>query len=86
MENRLDNRPTCPNCSKTLDGFTDPSGKNIPKPEDASICAYCGEMAEFDKDMELIPMPEEHISRLSLIDIQRAMRLRQMFLDKKGKH
>lgn len=49
----------CPHCEEPLDGATSIEVTNIevssmPEQGDISLCAYCGEILEFDKNMQLI--------------------------------
>lgn len=72
---KLISKPDCPHCKEILDGFTDPSGKNVPKPGDISICAYCAEVLEFDSEMKLIPIREETVKFVDLLEIQKAQQI-----------
>jgi hypothetical protein len=44
----------CPTCETALDGATALQGKEIPNVGDVSVCIYCHELLEFDKDLMLI--------------------------------
>lgn len=60
MKNKLDNCPICPTCKFQLDGFTHAgTGYATPKPGDASVCAYCAELLEFDEGLELVYVTAE---------------------------
>lgn len=43
----------CPSCGYTLDGATQINGDNLPQPGDFSVCARCGRVHVFDKQMKL---------------------------------
>lgn len=49
----------CPECGNHLDAVTAVSEDASPKPGDLSICAYCGCMLQFDKDLLVEPISEE---------------------------
>lgn len=80
----LPSKPECPHCKKTLDGFTDPVGDRVPKPEDVTMCLYCGEILQFDERMKLKPIPEELIKELNLKTVQIAGKVRQKFLESRN--
>ena len=48
LSGRLATSPVCPQCGKTLDGFTSAALDGArPKPGDVSICFYCATVLEF---------------------------------------
>lgn len=63
---KLDNNPTCPQCKKSLDGFTTVDHDERPKPDDVTICCYCREVLQFDNDMNLKTASPEAIEECVL--------------------
>lgn len=55
---------TCPSCYRKLDLATDPEGKNIPKPNDLTVCIYCQEILIFQEDMSVKELSQEKIEKL----------------------
>lgn len=58
----------CPDCQKTLDAATDPIGSATPKPNDASICAYCGAINIFQTDLTLRSVTRADMESLSPLE------------------
>ena len=66
-------RPKCPGCEEVLDGATGINDKGaVPKPNDLSLCVYCGMALRFTSDMELVEFPESEL---------RAEPLARMFIE-----
>jgi len=51
-----------------LDANTPLGDQRGPEAGDFSICFYCGTVSTFDKDMNLIPYPDEEFQALAVID------------------
>lgn len=49
----------CPTCDEKLDAVTSIDADGMPERGDISLCAYCGEILEFDDNMQLIVITEE---------------------------
>ena len=58
----------CPCCSKKQDSHSGIGTEKAPKPDDISICFYCGTVCIFDKDLHLVKMPAEQLQELSKED------------------
>lgn len=61
----------CPNCDSLIDGVRELSSgeqDGTPSPGDVSICAYCGEVLEFDKNLKSIKVTDQALSQLSSDD------------------
>jgi hypothetical protein len=56
----------CQGCFKINDTNTCVSGDATPKPRDISVCLYCGAICEFDKELNLVPLNQEQIVKLSI--------------------
>jgi len=56
---------SCPNCSRELDGATDPFGDAVPKEGDATVCIYCKTILVFGKDLKLEMPNLEQIKALA---------------------
>lgn len=54
----------CPTCNERLDGVTSLDANGMPDVGDISLCAYCGELLEFDEDMKLVLLTEEQWDEL----------------------
>jgi hypothetical protein len=54
----------CPACLKTLDGATDLKGQATPKPDDLSVCVYCGQINVFQTDLTLRAMRQPEFDAL----------------------
>lgn len=61
-------RKICRSCFKVLDANTPVGDERGPEAGDFSICFYCGTVCTFDKDMNLIPYPDEEFHKLAIID------------------
>lgn len=70
----------CPCCEEMLDAVTSLDADGAPEPGDVSLCAYCGEILQFDEDMQLTKVTEEVwnslplFSRSELIKVQGLVR------------
>ena len=49
----------CPACGYLADAAYSVNGKTGPKPKDVSVCAGCGAINVFDKDLMLILVPDK---------------------------
>ena len=58
----------CKSCHHIIDAHTSIGDDAIPNEGDLSICFYCGVVSTFDADLNLIPMTEEELSTLRVID------------------
>jgi hypothetical protein len=57
---RLDSKPACPSCGKTIDGVTGVDHEHQPKPGDLSVCLYCEALMFFTEGMGVrAATPEE---------------------------
>lgn len=80
---RIDNH--CPFCKRLTDAQTCVSEMDAePKPNDLSLCAYCGELAQFDENLKLVSCSDEVLDQIDLIHIQHARQIRAAFLDRKA--
>lgn len=57
----------CPNCKKDLDSISHEQDR-LPKPDDLSVCIYCGELLKFDENLCLILPNEDGIIELMQTD------------------
>lgn len=72
----LDPNSTCPTCTKTLDAFTSADLDDArPKPSDVSVCAYCGELLEYQSDLTLQKLTAEKQRQLYKEDSRAFFRL-----------
>ena len=80
---QLDNTPACPVCRSLLDGAT---GDGRPKPDDLTVCVYCGVFLSFTASMDLrvldahefAALPAEARDQLTqYLNITRGLRRRQ---------
>jgi hypothetical protein len=73
---------SCPSCGRSdLDGATHAAASDhvvIPKPEDISICAYCGAINQFTEDMDLKACDIDKLSGLDAMDRARLRKLSEM--------
>jgi DNA-directed RNA polymerase subunit RPC12/RpoP len=60
----------CSNCGKKLDACTG-IGRQVPKEGDYSVCAYCGSVARWTRDLRLIPLTDEEVASF-LEELQRS--------------
>lgn len=52
----------CPLCDKKLDAVTGVLGKkDRPKPDDFSMCAYCGVILRFNEDLSFRAVPDTEL-------------------------
>lgn len=76
MNNGVKVRPSnCLVCNKKLDGAMSPEGARVPKPNDVSVCAYCGNIALYDDSLRLRQPTEEEKQEVidNLLPHQRVM-------------
>ena len=62
------NENRCPNCDHLIDGVRDPSSgvpDCTPNIGDVSVCAYCGEILEFDENLKSIKVTEKTLSEFT---------------------
>ena len=63
----------CVTCKAVLDGAETVSDPNIhPRPDDITICGYCGEVLQFNDDMSLRLIDESVLSEIDLVEMQKA--------------
>jgi hypothetical protein len=63
----------CVTCRAVLNGAETVSDPNIhPKPNDVTICSYCGEVLQFNDDLSLRLISETVISEIDLMEMQKA--------------
>lgn len=56
----------CPTCLSKLDGVTSTEVKpRLPEAGDLSICTYCGAILRFGQDLQLEPVTDDDMARLS---------------------
>lgn len=51
----------CKTCNGAQDSHGNITGDWGPKENDVSVCLYCGTISLFDKDLNLIAMPEKEM-------------------------
>jgi len=54
----------CPSCGKELDASSEFGGAGKPKPNDLSICLYCGAFLVFNENMTLRMLEPEELAAL----------------------
>lgn len=70
----------CVTCKVVLDGAETVSDPDIrPKPDDITICGYCGEVLQFNDDMSLRLIGETVISEIDLVEMQKASAMATRF-------
>ena len=85
MIRKLKNKPHCPHCKATLDGYTHMGeGQLAPSVGDVTVCNKCAELLEFDEDIQLIPITSEAIDHIDLREIQKAQTVARMMIDFKA--
>jgi hypothetical protein len=55
----------CDNCNAVLDAYDGLRGTHGPEEGSYNICAYCGHLTQFDKDLKLIPVTAEMLAALN---------------------
>lgn len=55
----------CPKCGQLLEAASALDGKSTPRPEDISLCFYCGEVLQFGSDLRLHVAPAGLLEELS---------------------
>ena len=59
----------CPACNKELDATTSIQDESLlPKPGNLSICFYCGDMSEFDDNLDLRSLSQEQKAEIKKED------------------
>lgn len=52
----------CLGCGKAVDAVTSTIGaKGKPNEGDLSVCIYCGKIAKYGAEMNLVPLPDEEL-------------------------
>lgn len=87
MTNQLKNKPYCPLCNKCLDCFTalEEGSDAFPKPEDVTVCAYCGAILEYDLNLNLNFIKPDKLLEIDTATLWKAQQMRQNFLQMKTK-
>lgn len=62
----------CPDCGKVLDAAKSADGDRAPKPDDLSVCLYCGSILQFDAGMSLVALTPTELRRLDPEDRAKA--------------
>lgn len=58
-------KSTCRECGTQLDGASEVTGlERKPKSGDVSVCFMCGCLSMFDKDMDLVEIPEDIVEMI----------------------
>lgn len=70
----------CPKCRHTLDAATDPEGIAAPKPNDVSVCIWCGEILQFDENLKLSSATQAVLEELSRNDLTLVTEIRRHVL------
>jgi hypothetical protein len=67
---------TCPSCGHQLDAATSMTGHDAIKPDDITICLYCGHVMAFGNDLEFRPLTDAEMKLVAgdkrILAIQRA--------------
>ncbi|CDT52962.1 hypothetical protein VCR15J2_390032 [Vibrio coralliirubri] len=86
-----DSSPSCPNCRKTLDGFTSLQGSS-PSVGDVTICLYCNSTLEFVNilgKLDLKPVSADALMGVDFVELQQNRNLasavfnEKQYMDKK---
>jgi hypothetical protein len=64
----------CPKCTTVLDGAGDPLGRNAPKPGDFTVCLFCAEVLQYDRQMQLQIATRQEILRHAPAHLERLRR------------
>lgn len=66
----------CLDCGKTVTAATPPKGAKKPKPDDFTVCLYCGHVMAFDSDMTVRALTDAEMHEVAgnpeILRIQRA--------------
>ena len=75
-QGKLDTKPSCPHCSKTLDGFTCIGDEYTPPEEGCvTVCVYCQSVLEMDANKEFIFVTMETLEEIDFPTLQQAHRI-----------
>lgn len=68
MPTILNNQSQCKSCFGTINATLGMKYDKKPKEGDISVCAYCGVVSTFDAELNLIPMPQNEIERMRIME------------------
>ena len=57
----------CTNCGHLLDSTTGVTEDRDARPGDISVCAYCGQVSSFDKDLRLKKISDEEMAEMKVL-------------------
>jgi hypothetical protein len=83
----LDSAPNCPNCGKTLDGFSSAELKSQrPREGDMGICLYCGTISKYTgSPLRLVPVEGDELILVRANPlVRRALRVVAQWQKKRG--
>ena len=65
----------CLNCSKPLDAAASLESDDPPRPDDITVCFYCGYIMAFTEDFKLRKLTQEEMEEFSDSDMIRAIQV-----------
>lgn len=63
--NNADQPISCRLCHNIIDAHASVKGDIAPRPNDFSVCLYCGTLSKFDEELNLIPLTPSELFTLN---------------------